>query len=507
MKTQKLVTLLLALILAVTVISSCNKKPDSSDISNSSISETSSESVSSEDDDVISAIISNSESEIESSQEQSSESQESDSQSSVPQATPTTTSKPKPTNVPTITPDPANLAAELPKLNITDKNVTICIDWAPNSSWVVAWGKAFEACYPGIKVSYKIATPAVKASKLAVWKSSNSSPDAIYIKPEESWPNLVNLDLTEPVDSMIDINAPFWKTVKTTMEGLKINNKIHAIVTDEMLYGSVIYRKSVIQNAGLKDPIELFYEDKWTWDVFMDYAKKLTRINVEDDSKSRYGVFFHYAEPFIGSTGRDLIGYTSKGWESYLNHPSTNTYINFLKQLGPTGLNYAITNDSDMTSVRAKTLGGQIGMFVTAEAPGLEFPTEFQQGQLSFVPIPRLTSSSTYYHASTVNAFYIPKGAKNPLAGLAYAASIRAMHIMDLDLPSDGTPASYTEDQQYVLDYATKVLTGVPMQFRRLSGTVEYYNIYGPTFLSGDSYSGIVAKWDPIIIDALKQES
>lgn len=505
MNRSKLVSLLLAVLLIITGLTACNEKATPTGTTQSSITETSADSALSEDDEVISAIIVSSESEE--SQTTGSGSEESGSQISETQSSTAVSSQPKPTNVPVITPDPADLEAKLPELNITNKNVTVCIDWAPNSSWVVVWGKAFEACYPGIKVSYKIATPAVKASKLAVWKSSGTSPDAIYIKPEESWPNLVNLDLVESIDSMVDMKAPFWGTVKSTMEGLKVNNKLYAIVTDEMLYGSVIYKKSVLQNAGLKDPIELFYEDKWTWDVFVDYAKKLTKINVEDDSKSRYGAFFHYAEPFIGSTGRDLIGYTSQGWVSYLNHADTKAYINFLQQLGPTGQNYTLTTDSDMTSVRAKTLAGQIGMFVTAEAPGLEFPTEFQQGQLSFVPIPRFTSSKTYYHASTVNAFYIPKGAKNPLAGLAYAASIRAMHIMDLDLPSDGTPASYTEDQQYVLDYSTKVLTGVPMQFRRLSGTVEYYNIYGPTFLSGDSYSGIVAEWEPKIIEALRQEN
>ena len=490
--------LIFAMVLTATVACKGDATPTGSASSGSS-----SLTSASEDDDVVSAIIASSEDPAESGPA-------SDGASS------TTTSKPgtsssaasvvKPTNAPEITPNPDDLEAELPKLTIPKNTVLICIDWDSISSWVVAWGKAFEACYPGITVKYKKALPAEKASKLAVWKSANLSPDAIYIKPEESWPTLINKDLVQPVDSMININEPFWGSVKAQMESLKVGGKMYTIVTDSMLYGSVVYKKSVLQNAGLKDPIDLFYENKWTWAVFEEYARKLTKINVEDDTKSKYGVFFHYAEPFIGSTGRDLIEYGSSGWVSNLNHPDIKNYITYLQNLGPTKNNYAITTDSDMTSVRSKTVSGQIGMFVTAEAPALEFPEEFRNGTLSFVPIPRLTSSAKYYHASTVNGFFIPDGASNPIGGLAYAASVRAMQIMDLDLPDSGIPPAYTPDQQYLLDYATKTVLGVPMQFRRLSDVVMYYNIYGPTFLSGDSYSGVVAEWEPQILEALKTQ-
>ncbi|MFA5528877.1 MAG: extracellular solute-binding protein, partial [Peptostreptococcales bacterium] len=275
MKKINSLTFILAMSLILSFLPGCNGKTDVSIESQASESDVESSDIISEDD-VVSAIIKQSSEEsigIESEDSDPGETESSEGdKNSV--ASSSTASKAKPTAMPTITTDPSDLEAKLPVLDIKNKNVTICIDWAPNSSWVVAWGKAFEACYPGIKVTYKIATPAVKASKLAVWKSSKTSPDAIYIKPEESWPNLVNLDLVEPVDNMININAPFWGTIKDTMEGLKINNKTYAIVVNKDIYGSVIYKKSVLQNAGLRDPIDLFFEDKWTWDVFEDYAKK-----------------------------------------------------------------------------------------------------------------------------------------------------------------------------------------------------------------------------------------
>ena len=86
-----------------------------------------------------------------------------------------------PVGVPTITEDPNDAKAVLPTFNLssTNKQLVVCIDWDPSSSWVKKWEQAFRACYDTkneFTISYKIATPAMKASKLAVWKSSGNPP-------------------------------------------------------------------------------------------------------------------------------------------------------------------------------------------------------------------------------------------------------------------------------------------------------------------------------------------
>lgn len=398
--------------------------------------------------------------------------------------------------------NPADKNAKMPKIDF-DKKVTICIDWDPKSEWVVRWEKSFKKSYPGHTVSYKQATPDMKASKLAVWANSGQSPDAIFVKPEESWPDLVNKKLVTPVDEYIDIKTPFWTGVKGTMDSLKISNKYYALVCESNLYGSVIYNPTVIKNAGLEDPQNLVKKNAWTWSNFEKYAKKLTKINSTDPSKSKYGVHIRYGEVFIPTTGKDLIEYSNGKWISNLNNNNVKSAIDFLRRIGPTGQKLTVTEESDPSTIRKMTVSGQVAMYVTAEAPSLEFPNEMKKGTLKHVPIPKADKASRYYAGASVGAFYVPKGAKNPKGGVAYACAVRGFNMGIVKI---NTESIYTKEQLAFNDIANSKIVGVPLQFRRLGGTVEYYNIYGPTYLSGDAYSGIVAEWEPKILEALKKQ-
>lgn len=407
------------------------------------------------------------------------------------------------TSTPKIEENEDDKNAKMPKIDIKNKKVVVCIDWDPKSVWVQRWEKAFKKAYPGITVSYKQATPEMKASKLAVWANSNQSPDLVYVKPEESWPDLVNKNIVDPVDKYIDINSSFWGSIKGTMDALKVNGKYYALVSGVELYGSVIYSPTVFKNAGLTDPEILLYNDQWTWTKFEEYAKKLTKINSTDPSKSRYGVHIRYGEVFIPTTGKDLIEYSGGKWKSNLNDNNVIAAVNLLKKIGPTGSKYTINSENDPTTLRKMTINGQIGMYVTAESAGLEFPEEMKKGTLKYVPIPKYDSANKYYSGAAVDAFYVPKGAKNPEGGVAYACAVRGFGIGIVDIKTD---KEYTDAQEKIKKYALSKVTAVPLQFRRLAGTVEYYNIYGPTYLSGESYSGIVAEWDPKITEALKKQ-
>lgn len=418
-----------------------------------------------------------------------------------------TSSKFSTISVPKVTPNTDDAKAVLPKLNITNKNITVCIDWPSSSLWVKAWVKALDVCYPGMKIAWKQAVPAQKASKLAVWKSSGVSPDLMYIKPEESWPTLINNDLVEPIDSYIDINTAFWGSARDTMNGLKINNKHYTLVSSIYLLGGVIYRRDLFKNAGLEDPISLLNKDKWTWDVFESYAQKLTKINAADDSKSKYGAYLAYGELLFASTGKDLISYTPAGWVSNLNDAGIKDTINFITSIGPTGKNYCLTSDSEPDSIRNKVRSGQIGMYVTASGLGIEFPEDAKSGALLEVPFPRYTKSTKYYHAGVVDGFVIPKGALNPIGGVAFANAVRAMTILELDLPDDGTiDVRSTPEQDAIRKYALSKVVAIPMQFRRLADVVPYYSIWGPGYFSATSYSSIVALEEPKILEELKKQ-
>lgn len=415
-----------------------------------------------------------------------------------------------PSGAPTIATTGTKKPVTLPKISLDpDKKLVVCIDWDPKSSWVVSWEKAFRACYDPkkeITIEYKTASPSMKASKLAIWKNAKQSPDVVYIKPEESWPTLINKGLAQPIDELTDLTAGFWEGVKGTMDGLKLNGKTYVAVSSTYYGGNVVYNPKVFKNAGLTDPRDLLYKDQWTFAKFEEYAKKLTRLNATDASKSTYGVFFHYYEPFLFGGGKDLIEYKNGKWISNLNDKTIAAGIEYLRKLGDTGNKYTLTSEKDMTTVRSMVTAGRVAMFVTAESPGLEFTNdEFNKGTLRFVPIPRYTESKTYYVGGTVDGWLVCNGAKNPEGGMAFAAAVRALDTLSLDVGA-AADTEIPADQKYCKVYANSVITVVPQQFRRLSGTIEYWDIYGAPVLEGASWSATVAEWEPKILEALSKE-
>lgn len=416
----------------------------------------------------------------------------------------------KPT-APTPTKDPSDSKATLPKLDIKDKNITVCIDWSPESNWVKGWVSALNYCYPGMKITWKQATPDQKASKLAVWQKSGQSPDCIYVKPEESWPLLINNNLLEPIDEYIDIDSAFWGSAKGSMDRLKVNGHYYMMVSQIEKYGEVIYKKDLFTSRGMEDPIDLFYKDQWTWEKMDEYAKKLTRINASDPTKSTYGLYVAYGEPFIGTVGKDFISYdtSKKQWVSNLNDTGVKDAIAFITSLGATGNNYG-PSQGDPTAIRNMVKSGQLGFYCTGEGLGLEFPEESKSGALVAVPFPRYDKSKTYYQFGVITAFCVPKGAKNPVGAVAFANAVRAYAIMDLKIPDDGTVEKMsTDEQDAVWEYASTKLEYVVMDYRRLnegSDALPYYTLWGPGYLGGDSWSSVVAEQEPKILEALKKQ-
>jgi len=397
----------------------------------------------------------------------------------------------------------------LPRYDIDfTKSVKVCIDWDPKSSWVQTWEKAFHACYDPdkeIEIKYVQASPSAKASKLAVWKSAKQMPDAIYIKIEESWPDLVVKGFAKPIDDMVDLSAGFWEGVIGTMNTLKVNNKHYALVTDIGAGGSVIYNPKVFKNAGLTDPRDLVYKNEWTFTKFEEYAKKLTKVNATNPTKNTYGCYFHYWEAFWQCGGVDLVKYDNGKWVSNMNDKSIIDILEYLRKLGPAGNKYAYSEGNDMTAIRNMAISGQIGMFITRESPSLEFTNdEFNKGLLQFVPIPRYDKSDVWYAGGTCSGFYVLSGSKNPEGGIAYATGVRALNVMNLDVDA-ASDTEYPQDQKYLQEYADSVQVAVPQPFRRLEGTIMYWDLWGPVIRGEQSWSAVVAEWEPQVLEALNK--
>ncbi len=402
--------------------------------------------------------------------------------------------------------DEVSETASFPKYDFDTKTVKVCIDWSENSSWVQGWENSFKKRHPDVNVEYMQATPQEKASKLAIWYATDQSPDVVYAKAEEIWPTLYNKDLIQPVNDYIDFKNEFWGSVEQEMNKYQVGGKNYLMLSVVEPVGYVIYNRTTFKNAGLEEPLSLFYKGEWTKDKFEEYAEKLTKPNPADVTKSRYGLFIHQLQALIGITGKDFIEYKDDSWVTNFTDPDITTMVDFIQKVGPTGQKYAWDEDVDPTRARAQTITGQIAMYVTAESPALEFPEQVADGSLSVVPMPMYNKDNGYIQYAYFDSFVIPKGAKNPAAGAAYAAGARAYVYLDKYYESSKEFATETK-KMYDYVYASGKVKFTPATFRRLEGQFEYAEILGRVFRNGESYSKVVAEMEPLILNALKSES
>ncbi len=410
-------------------------------------------------------------------------------------------------NVPEVEKNEHDAKAKLPKFDIKKnssgkKVVSVCIDWSPDVAWMQDSIKAFQKIYPDVTIDWKQATPELKATKLAIWQNSGKSPDVMYIKPEENWPNLMNQNLVQPIDSYININDAFWGSCRDTMKSLELNGKNYFIPTSITTYGNVIYNPDVFKNAGLKTPEELLYANDWTWAKFEEYAKKLTKKNATDATKSVYGIHLRYPQAWHGTIGMDYIGYENGKWVSNLQNSKLKMAVEKYKELND---KYGGKGD-DETATRQMLVSGKIGMYVTCESGAIEFPEQFKDGSLVSVCMPRYSKDEPFYNSSVINGYVIPKGAKNPEAGMAFATVCRGLTIECIDYKSNTTDTSYTEHQLKLNKYCDSAISGVVMHFRRLERNFNWFSVINPYISNTKTYAAIVAEMEPQFLEELNKK-
>ncbi len=410
-------------------------------------------------------------------------------------------------NVPTVEKNEYDAKAVLPKFDIKanskgKKVVSVCIDWDPGVDWMKDPIKAFQEIYPDVTIEWKQATPNLKATKLAIWQNSGDSPDVMYIKPEENWPNLMNKNLVQPIDPFIDIKADFWGSCRDTMKSLELDGKNYFVPTSINAYGRVIYNPNTFKNAGLKTPEQLLYEDNWTWEKFEEYAKKLTKKNASDESKSVYGIHLQYPQGWHGTIGMDYIGYENGKWVSNLQNSKLKTAIEKYKELND---KYGGKGD-DATATRQMLISGKIGMYVTCASGAIEFPDQFKDGSLVSVCMPRYSKDEPFYNASVINGYVIPKGAKNPEAGMAFATVSRGLTLECIDYKANTTDNSYTQHQLKLDKYCDSKITGVVMHFRRLERSFDWFSVINPYISNKKTYAAIVAEMEPQFLEELNKQ-
>ena len=144
--------------------------------------------------------------------------------------------------------------------------------------------------------------------KLAQMVASGDSPD-MFEFTTLCFPYTAYRNMFQPIDDVIDMSGPEWDGYREISAQIKWNGKMYCPVNQFRVEDLWYYRRSILEEAGLPDPYQLFLDGEWDWDHMLDMGKQF-----QQTGENKYLVDGWYIQSSImNSAGIPMIGMDDSG--------------------------------------------------------------------------------------------------------------------------------------------------------------------------------------------------
>ncbi|MBQ9948934.1 MAG: extracellular solute-binding protein, partial [Oscillospiraceae bacterium] len=258
---------------------------------------------------------------------------------------------------------------------------------------------------------------------LGVLIAADDSPDLVTYE-WLSYPGGMTKNMYEPLDEYIDLDAKLWADMKNTIEDFSYENKHYYYPYKIKNYFALNYSRKTVEDAGLKDPYDLYKEGNWTWDTWRELMIDFCN---QDDENIGYCSTADVISSFVATTGVNFVDVQPDG--TILNNladPNVSRAMTFIESLNRDGLMYERELGDwvdpalwSVNSDRILFLGMEPEWCYTAATERAQNPAGVDNdvhdtlSDFAFVPFPRDPSSDTYHQAYDTFGYMVPKGAKN----------------------------------------------------------------------------------------------
>ncbi len=255
--------------------------------------------------------------------------------------------------------------------------------------------------------------------RLSALIAADDSPDLFPFESSD-FPYGVVKGRYQPIDNIIDLEGEKWDNSGEIMDKFMVDGKHYCAVPEISFDSLLYYRKSVIKDAGLKDPRTLFENDKWTWDTFLDMARKFRK-----SGDCKYVIDgFNSDSIFIASTGTPIVSGSNGVFTNNMYSANVERAMDLLSTLCKENLRYPMHDYGFITNPRAWADGdilfyGNGGTWEFEDTLST-FAKKFDwsDDEICVVPYPRDPKADKYYHSMKHDALMWCKGSKNS-AGVA----------------------------------------------------------------------------------------
>ena len=252
--------------------------------------------------------------------------------------------------------------------------------------------------------------------KLATAISAGDSPD-LFPFDISDYPYGVLKGRYQPLDSIIDFSSPKWDNSRDIMDQIKLDGKNYCAVYEISFKSLMYYRKSVIKEAGLSDPRKLFEQGKWTWDAFLDMARKFQKSG--DNKYVMEG--YNSDSNLLVTTGTPIISLENGKLVNNMQSDNVKRAMDFLSTLQSENLRYPL---HEMGWSLNKKLWAQGNVLFYADGGSWEYEGDsglwkfaerfdWADDEICVVPYPKDPQSDKYYQNMYFEAYMWCKGSTN----------------------------------------------------------------------------------------------
>lgn len=284
-----------------------------------------------------------------------------------------------------------------------------------------------------------------------------------------------------PVDAYIDYTDPMWAEMSEPADAFALGNKHFAFITDVTFRNVCPFNRRVIDEWGFDDPVELYLNDEWTWDVFMDMCMEFS-----DPDANRFALdgYAYNGALVQEASGAKFVNKDENGhYISNLDDPILEQANNLIYELVKNDCVYHEGNSywagRNNHTEGAGTKEGDCLFYITVFG-NIQGPVEdisavwgdVTEGELMFVPLPRnQNGDGEYYLASVPAGYMLVQGGKNP-EGVALYAACERFKIIDptvdrIDRQQLKDKYLWTQEMLDMYDECRKII---------LKNTYMYYN-------------------------------
>lgn len=252
---------------------------------------------------------------------------------------------------------------------------------------------------------------------LATKVQSGDSPDCFPFEIN-NYPYSVYQKLFAPVGDLFgNFEGDDWADYKDAIDMFQWGGQYYCPIMDLNIDQVLFYRKSVVENAGLTDPWELFENGEWTWTEFENMCSTFTDVDA-----GKYAMDgWNPENAMVATTGTPLVGLEDGKLVSNLNNANIEKCMDLLIKFDDTkqGWRYPRETINGWQINLSEWRNGNTLFFADGtfqyESMLYKFAQKDQwdEDEIGLVPFPQMDGADAYYQSMKQDSIMLVSGSKN----------------------------------------------------------------------------------------------